>query len=40
MESWLRGNDSICLDLPDISPDSEDTMFDYHVTVDGNDEFI
>uniref|UniRef100_A0A3Q3KDZ6 AAA+ ATPase domain-containing protein n=1 Tax=Monopterus albus TaxID=43700 RepID=A0A3Q3KDZ6_MONAL len=30
MEIWLRGNDSICLNLPDIPPGSEDTMFDYH----------
>lgn len=35
MEIWLRGNDSICLNLPDIPLDSEDTMFDYHVTADG-----
>ncbi|KAK6326444.1 hypothetical protein J4Q44_G00020890 [Coregonus suidteri] len=35
MESWLRGNDNIHLDLPDIPSDSEDTMFDYHVTIDG-----
>uniref|UniRef100_A0A8C7NSW9 Dynein, axonemal, heavy chain 5 n=1 Tax=Oncorhynchus mykiss TaxID=8022 RepID=A0A8C7NSW9_ONCMY len=35
MESWLRGNDNIHLDLPDIPSDSEDTMFDYHVTTDG-----
>lgn len=35
MESWLRSNDSIHLDLPDIPLDSEDTMFDYHVTADG-----
>uniref|UniRef100_A0A4W5PTB6 Dynein axonemal heavy chain 5 n=1 Tax=Hucho hucho TaxID=62062 RepID=A0A4W5PTB6_9TELE len=35
MESWLRGNDNIYLDLPDIPSDSEDTMFDYHVTTDG-----
>ncbi|XP_077383165.1 dynein axonemal heavy chain 5 isoform X2 [Festucalex cinctus] len=35
MEIWLRGNDSIHLNLPDIPPDSEDTMFDYHVTTDG-----
>ncbi|XP_070691188.1 dynein axonemal heavy chain 5 [Pempheris klunzingeri] len=35
MEIWLRGNDSICLNLPDIPVDSEDTMFDYHVTADG-----
>uniref|UniRef100_A0A4W6EPY2 Dynein axonemal heavy chain 5 n=1 Tax=Lates calcarifer TaxID=8187 RepID=A0A4W6EPY2_LATCA len=32
MEIWLRGNDSIYLNLPDIPLDSEDTMFDYHVT--------
>lgn len=35
MESWLRGNDGIHLNLPDIPPDSEDTMFDYYVTTDG-----
>lgn len=35
MEIWLRGNNSIRLNLPDILPDSEDTMFDYHVTPDG-----
>ncbi|KAM6935222.1 dynein axonemal heavy chain 5 isoform 3-T3 [Lycodopsis pacificus] len=35
MEIWLRGNDSICLNLPDIPLDSDDTMFDYHVTADG-----
>ncbi|TNN79750.1 Dynein heavy chain 5, axonemal [Liparis tanakae] len=35
MESWLRGNDSIRLNLPDIPLDSDDTMFDYHVTADG-----
>ncbi|XP_070978962.1 dynein axonemal heavy chain 5-like [Oncorhynchus clarkii lewisi] len=35
MESWLRGNDNIHLDLPDIPSDSEDTMFDYHVTTGG-----
>uniref|UniRef100_A0A4W6EPS7 Dynein axonemal heavy chain 5 n=1 Tax=Lates calcarifer TaxID=8187 RepID=A0A4W6EPS7_LATCA len=35
MEIWLRGNDSIYLNLPDIPLDSEDTMFDYHVTADG-----
>ncbi|XP_067366741.1 dynein axonemal heavy chain 5 isoform X3 [Channa argus] len=35
MEIWLRGNDSIPLSLPDIPPDSTDTMFDYHVTADG-----
>ncbi|XP_056299693.1 dynein axonemal heavy chain 5 isoform X1 [Pseudoliparis swirei] len=35
METWLRGNDSICLNLPDIPLDSDDTMFDYHVTADG-----
>uniref|UniRef100_A0A8C7IHK7 Dynein axonemal heavy chain 5 n=1 Tax=Oncorhynchus kisutch TaxID=8019 RepID=A0A8C7IHK7_ONCKI len=35
MESWLRGNDNIHLDLPDIPSESEDTMFDYHVTTGG-----
>uniref|UniRef100_A0A8C8CG82 Dynein, axonemal, heavy chain 5 n=1 Tax=Oncorhynchus tshawytscha TaxID=74940 RepID=A0A8C8CG82_ONCTS len=35
MESWLRGNDNIHLDLPDIPSDSEDTMFDYHITTGG-----
>ncbi|XP_070767347.1 dynein axonemal heavy chain 5 isoform X1 [Enoplosus armatus] len=35
MEIWLRRNDSICLNLPDIPLDSDDTMFDYHVTEDG-----
>lgn len=40
MEFWFRGNDTISLKLPDISPDSEDTMFDYYVTADGNHAFI
>lgn len=35
MEIWLRRNDGIHLDLPDIPRDSEDIMFDYHVTADG-----
>ncbi|KAJ8415685.1 hypothetical protein AAFF_G00402420 [Aldrovandia affinis] len=35
LEGWLRGHDNIHLDLPDICPDSEDTMFDFHVTSDG-----
>ncbi|XP_028435718.1 dynein heavy chain 5, axonemal isoform X1 [Perca flavescens] len=35
MEMWLRGNDSIRLSLPAIPQDSDDTMFDYHVTADG-----
>uniref|UniRef100_A0AAR2JKW7 AAA+ ATPase domain-containing protein n=1 Tax=Pygocentrus nattereri TaxID=42514 RepID=A0AAR2JKW7_PYGNA len=35
MERWLRHHDNIHLDLPDIPPHSEDTMFDYHVTNDG-----
>ncbi|XP_061631916.1 dynein axonemal heavy chain 5 [Phyllopteryx taeniolatus] len=35
METWLRGNDSIHLNLPEIPPDSDDTMFDYHVTTVG-----
>lgn len=40
MEIWLRENDSIHLNLPDIPLDSEDTMFDYHVTADGNHALI
>ncbi|XP_008301685.1 dynein heavy chain 5, axonemal, partial [Stegastes partitus] len=36
LEIWLRGNNSIRLNLPDIPPHSEDTMFDYHVTSDGH----
>ncbi|XP_032373614.1 dynein heavy chain 5, axonemal isoform X2 [Etheostoma spectabile] len=35
MEMWLRGNDSIRLNLPTIPQDSDDTIFDYHVTADG-----
>uniref|UniRef100_A0A668AV41 Dynein axonemal heavy chain 5 n=1 Tax=Myripristis murdjan TaxID=586833 RepID=A0A668AV41_9TELE len=35
METWLRENDSISLDLPEVQPDSEETMFDYYVTADG-----
>lgn len=35
MEVWLRGNNSFCLNLPNIPFDSEDTMFDYHVSDDG-----
>ncbi|KAM9783262.1 dynein axonemal heavy chain 5-like [Neosynchiropus ocellatus] len=35
MEAWLRGNSSAQLNLPEIAPDSEDTMFDFHVTADG-----
>ncbi|XP_034058618.1 dynein heavy chain 5, axonemal isoform X2 [Gymnodraco acuticeps] len=35
MEIWLRGNNNIHLNLPDIPPDSDNTMFDYHVTADG-----
>ena len=33
MESWMRAN--VELDLPAIAPDSEDCMFDYHVSTDG-----
>ncbi|XP_051812950.1 dynein axonemal heavy chain 5 [Acanthochromis polyacanthus] len=36
MEIWLRENDSIRLNLPDIPPHSDNTMFDYHVTSDGH----
>lgn len=35
MEIWLRWNESIRLNLPEIPPDSEDTMFDFYVTADG-----
>ncbi|XP_074540218.1 dynein axonemal heavy chain 5 [Halichoeres trimaculatus] len=35
MELWLRRSNSICLNLPDIPSDRDDTMFDYHVTADG-----
>lgn len=35
MELWFRANDNVCLNLPEISPDSEDTIFDYYVTADG-----
>lgn len=35
MEIWLRSNYSFCLNLPIIPSDSEDTMFDYHVSDDG-----
>uniref|UniRef100_A0A3Q2U2R5 Dynein axonemal heavy chain 5 n=1 Tax=Fundulus heteroclitus TaxID=8078 RepID=A0A3Q2U2R5_FUNHE len=36
MEAWLRGNDRICLNLPDIPPHSDNTMFDYYVTAEGH----
>lgn len=35
LELWLRGNDAFSLDLPDVPPGGEDTMFDFHVTPDG-----
>lgn len=35
MEVWLRGNSGFCLNLPNIPSDSEDTMFDYHVSDNG-----
>lgn len=35
MEQWLRHHDNIRLDLPNIPPHSEDTMFDFYVTNDG-----
>lgn len=35
LELWLRGNDAFSLDLPDVPPGGEDTMFDFHVTADG-----
>ncbi|XP_026120715.1 dynein heavy chain 5, axonemal isoform X1 [Carassius auratus] len=36
LERWLRHHDSIHLDLPNIPPHSEDTMFDFYVTNDGH----
>uniref|UniRef100_A0A8C1PA60 Dynein, axonemal, heavy chain 5 n=1 Tax=Cyprinus carpio TaxID=7962 RepID=A0A8C1PA60_CYPCA len=36
LERWLRHHDSIRLDLPNILPHSEDTMFDFYVTNDGH----
>uniref|UniRef100_A0A8C2GA91 Dynein, axonemal, heavy chain 5 n=1 Tax=Cyprinus carpio TaxID=7962 RepID=A0A8C2GA91_CYPCA len=36
LERWLRHHDSIRLDLPNIPPHSEDTMFDFYVTNDGH----
>ncbi|XP_075442369.1 dynein axonemal heavy chain 5 isoform X3 [Ascaphus truei] len=35
MEQWLRTNETVHLDLPQIPPGSEDTMFDYYVTPAG-----
>ncbi|XP_051576060.1 dynein axonemal heavy chain 5 [Myxocyprinus asiaticus] len=35
LESWLRHHENIHLDLPDIPAHSEDTMFDYYITNDG-----
>ncbi len=35
LERWLRHHDNIRLDLPNIPPHSEDTMFDFYVTNDG-----
>ncbi|KAI2655575.1 Dynein axonemal heavy chain 5 [Labeo rohita] len=36
LERWLRHHDNIRLDLPNIPPHSEDTMFDFYVTNDGH----
>uniref|UniRef100_A0A8C1TUR2 Dynein, axonemal, heavy chain 5 n=1 Tax=Cyprinus carpio TaxID=7962 RepID=A0A8C1TUR2_CYPCA len=36
LERWLRHHDSIRLDLPNIPPHSEDTMFDFYITNDGH----
>ncbi|XP_070603204.1 dynein axonemal heavy chain 5 isoform X1 [Erythrolamprus reginae] len=36
LEHWLRSHETINLDLPNIPEGSEDTMFDYYVTNDGN----
>ncbi|KAG8442619.1 hypothetical protein GDO86_011415 [Hymenochirus boettgeri] len=35
MEQWLRSHETVQLDLPNIPPGSDDTMFDYYVTTDG-----
>ncbi|XP_052062310.1 dynein axonemal heavy chain 5-like isoform X2 [Mytilus californianus] len=35
MEEFLRNHDDFTLDLPVISPDSDDTMFDFMVDSDG-----
>uniref|UniRef100_A0A671S0V1 Dynein heavy chain 5, axonemal-like n=1 Tax=Sinocyclocheilus anshuiensis TaxID=1608454 RepID=A0A671S0V1_9TELE len=35
LERWLRHHDNVGLDLPNIPPHSEDTMFDFYVTNDG-----
>ncbi|CAC5424902.1 unnamed protein product [Mytilus coruscus] len=35
MEEFLRNHDEFTLDLPVISPDSDDTMFDFMVDSDG-----
>lgn len=45
MEEFLRNHDDFTLDLPVISPDSDDTMFDFMVDSDGrcqmySDKFI
>uniref|UniRef100_A0A8C5EBC4 AAA+ ATPase domain-containing protein n=1 Tax=Gouania willdenowi TaxID=441366 RepID=A0A8C5EBC4_GOUWI len=36
MEMWLRANENLHLNLPEIPPESDDTIFDYHVTADGH----
>ncbi|KAJ0000193.1 hypothetical protein NQD34_012035 [Periophthalmus magnuspinnatus] len=36
MELWIRANDSLSLNLPEIPPESEDTIFDYYVTAFGH----
>ena len=35
MEEFLRNHEEFTIDLPVIPPDSDDTMFDYMVDVDG-----
>ncbi|KAM8826831.1 dynein axonemal heavy chain 5-like [Synchiropus picturatus] len=35
MEMWIRENKQLGINLPKIPDDSEDTMFDYYVTNDG-----
>lgn len=36
LEHWLRSQEALALDLPPLSG-TDDTMFDYYVTSDGED---
>ena len=40
MEEFLRNHEEFTIDLPVIPPDSDDTMFDYMVDVDGMYNFV